>query len=107
MPGLLEINHTWTSTGGTSGGLTPVYLDFGASQSALYISHSTLATTNSVSLQSAPASTGPWAIEASTGLSSGASTTVVLRLTGPYGWARPYLHTVSTGDYTIRLVGVS
>lgn len=107
MPGMLEINHVWTSTGGSSGGLTPVYLDFGAQNSVLYVSHSTLATTNSISFQTAEASSGPWAIDASTGISTGASTAFALRLTGPYGWVRPYFHTVSTGDYRIRLIGAS
>lgn len=107
MAGLLEINHVWTSTGGTSGGLTPVYLDFGAQQSVLYVSHSTLATTNSISFQTSGESTGPWFIEASTQISTAVSTTFGLRLTGPYGWVRPYLHTPSTGDYRIRLIGVS
>jgi len=103
---MLEINHAWTSTG-SSGGLTPVYLDFGAVQSVLYVSHSTLASTNSISFQTAIDVNGPWFIEASTAISTATSTTFALRLTGPYGWVRPYLHATSTGTFTIRLVGVS
>lgn len=104
--GLNELNHVWTSTG-ASGGLTAVRVYGPISQSALYCQFSTLATTNSVSLQTAQESSGPWFTEGSTSISTLASGQVVLRMTGPYDWARPYIHTASTGLYQFRLIGVS
>lgn len=102
----LEIDHVWTSTG-SSGGLTPVYLQAGCDYAVLYVQRSTSATTNSVSFQTAAESSGPWFTEASTSISTGASTQVVLRVTGPFRYMRPYLHTASTADYTLRLMAVS
>lgn len=106
MAGLGEIGHVWTSTG-SSGGLTPVRVYGPVSQSALYCQFSTLATTNSVSLQTAQESSGPWFTEGSTSISTAGSGQVVLRMTGPYDYARPYIHTASTGLYQFRLIGVS
>lgn len=102
----LEIDHAWTSTG-SSGGLTPVYLAAGCDLSALTINCSTLASTQSVSFQTASESTGPWFTEASTSLSTALAQSVVLRVTGPYKWMRPYLHSASTGTYNLRLTAVS
>lgn len=107
---MLEISHTWTSTGSTSTWNTPVYLDFLPLELALYVSASTLATTNSFQLQSAISSGGPWVTEGSTSISaSGAAASAdVLRLSGVVGhWVRPVTKTVSTGTYTIKLVGQS
>ncbi len=105
---MFEIDYAWTSTG-TSGGLTPVFLAAGAIQSVLTIAASTIASTQSVSFQTASESSGPWFTEASTGL--GVSATLpqaaVLRVTGPYKWMRPYLHSASTGTYNLRLTAVS
>lgn len=104
---MLEINHSWTSTGG-SGGLDPVRVAAGAQYSALYVQASTIATTNSFTFQTAPQSTGPWASEGSTSVSADANggSMNVLRLTGPYEWMRPYFPTKSTGAYIVRLIGV-
>ncbi|HYE87701.1 MAG TPA: hypothetical protein VEA16_15165 [Vicinamibacterales bacterium] len=107
---MLEINHTWTSTGSTSGWNTPVYLDFPADGLALYCSASTVATTNSFQLQTAISSGGPWITEGSTSMSAtaNAASLDVLRFTGPHaGWVRPVSKTVSTGTYTFKLVGLS
>ena len=101
---MLELNHTWTSTGSTAA-LTPVSVREVVSESALYVQFSTLATTNSVEFQTAQESTGPWFTEGSTAISSALAGQVVLRVTGPYLYMRPQLKTASTGSYTIRLVG--
>lgn len=103
---MLEIDNTWTSTG-SSGGLTPVYLAAGCQQSVLKCQFSTLASTQSFSFQTAQESTGPWFTEASTSISTAVSGQAALRVTGPYKWMRPYLHSASTGNYTFRLVAAS
>ena len=105
---MLEFDLTWTSTG-SSGGLTPIQLHWPAcEQVVFYAQFSTLASTQSYSLHSAQDSTGPCVIEASTSISTAASTAQVLRLTGPLNhWVRPYLHSASTGDYKFRLTGAS
>lgn len=103
---MLEVNHAWTSTG-SSGGLEPVYLSFGCLESALQIQCSTLASTQSISFQTAPSTEGPWINEATVTLSTAVSTAVAIRVTGPYGWMRPYFHSASTGAYTLRLIAVS
>ena len=102
---MLEHDFAWDSTG-TSGGMTIVSLPFPPVQSALYIQYSTLATTQSVSMQTAQQSTGPWVIEASTSISTAASTQIVFRVTGPYPFMRPYLHTSATGTYRLRLLAI-
>lgn len=106
---MLEVKHTWLSTGSTSGWNTAIQLDGFHSMAALYVKASTIATTNSVQLQTALSSAGPWAVEGSTSISATASAESldVLRLTGPFTWVRPVLKTVSTGNYTIQLLGVS
>lgn len=101
---MIELNHTWTSTGSTVV-FTPVSVPDGVIESALYVSFSTLATTNSVEFQTAQESTGPWFTEGSTGLAL-AGGQVVLRLTGPFLHMRPQLKTSSSGAYTLRLIGV-
>lgn len=103
---MLEQDFTWTSTG-SSGGLTAVHLAAGCQYSALYVNASTLASTQSVSFQTAAESSGPWFTEASTSISTALAQSVVLRVTGPYRWMRPYLHSASTGNYTLRLTAVS
>jgi hypothetical protein len=100
---MLEIDHTWASSG-SSGGLTPVYLAAGCAQSVLYIACSTLASSQSVSFQTAPESTGPWFTEGSTSISTALAQSAAIRVTGPYKWMRPYLHSASTGTYNLRLV---
>jgi hypothetical protein len=107
---MLEINHTWTSTGSTSGWNTPVYMDFPGDNLALSISASTIATTNSVQLQTAISSGGPWYVEGSTSISATATAAAldVIRVSGAHGgWVRPVLKTASTGTYTIKLTGTS
>lgn len=103
---MLEIDYKWTSSG-AAGGLTPVYLAFGAQKSVLTITCSTLASTQSISFQTSGESTGPWVIEATATLSTDASTAAAIRVEGPYTWMRPFIHSVSTGSYILRLVGTS
>lgn len=103
---MLEIDHTWTSDG-SSGGLTPVHLAAGCMESVLKVQFSTLASTQSVSFQTAQESSGPWFTEGSTSISTAVAGQVALRITGPYKWMRPYLHSASTGTYRLRLVAVS
>lgn len=104
---MLEVNHTWTSTG-SSGALTAYEVQAGVTQSVLYCQASTLASTQSFSLQTAISSAGPWFTEGSTSVAATASATALanLRLTGPYTWVRPYLNSASTGNYTFRLIGI-
>lgn len=100
------VNQVWTATG-SSGGLTAVQLPIPPAFSVLYVDHSTLATTQSFSFQSARESSGPWINEGSTAISTASSTRLALRVTGPVGpWVRPYLHTASTGEYGFQLIGV-
>jgi hypothetical protein len=103
---MLEVDYQWTSTG-SSGGLTALYIASPPMESVMYASHSTLASTQSVSVQTAPSSAGPWFNDVQQSFSTVGSTQYALRLTGPYKWVRPYLHSASTGTYTFRLVGVS
>lgn len=102
----LEYDFGWTSTG-SSGALTAVEVRWAAVESAFYVQHSTLTSTQSISLQSAIDSTGPWVTETSTSISTAVSTAFVLRVTGPINrWVRPYIHSASTGEYKFRLVGI-
>ena len=101
------IDQGWTSTG-SSGALTAVEVKSPPSYSALYCECSTIASTQSFSVQTAAHSSGPWVSEGSTSIPATGSVTgaAVLRVTGPYGWVRPYLNSASTGDYSFRLIGV-
>jgi len=103
---MVIVKQVWHSTG-SSGGLTSLLLPGTARDVALYIGHSTLASTQSASLQSAINSTGPWFVEGSTQIANGnVSTVFKLTPTGPVGrWVRPYLHSASTGDYDFMLIG--
>ena len=102
----LIINQSWLSTG-SSGGMAAIEVPISAAYTVMYIDHSTLATTQSFSYQSAKESTGPWFIEGSTQISTAVSTRFSLRVTGPVGsFVRPYLHTASTGLYNVQLIGV-
>lgn len=104
---MFEIEHTWTSTGSTATWNTPVEVPFPALESALYVEHSTLATTNSFEFQTAQKSSGPWFTEASTAMGATAAVAQrALRVTGPYRWMRPVFKTASTGTYNIRLFAV-
>ena len=103
---MFEVNFVWNSSG-SSGGLAAVSVQAGAQQSVLYCEFSTLATTQSVSFQTAQNSSGPWFVEGSTSISTGAVGVVALRVTGPYIWMRPYLNTASTGTYILRLLANS
>ena len=105
---MLIIKQSWWSSG-ASGGLSPVEVPTeNISQGAFYANQSTIATTQSVSLQSAQVSSGPWFIEASTQMPTGNVTTnFCMRITGPVGpFLRPYLHTASTGEYNFTFLGV-
>ena len=102
----LLFNQGWASTG-TSGGLTAVELPMSAALTTFYVDCSTLTTTQSISLQTAQNSTGPWFIEASTVMAVNVSTAFRMQMTGPIGpWARPYLHSPGTGAYHFKLIGV-
>lgn len=105
----MEINHVWTSTGSSGGIANPFgQNDCGVLNTVLYCQSSTLASTQSFSLQTALASTGPWFTEGSTSISAtaNAGSLDALRLTGPWLYLRPYLNHSSTGTFTFRLVGV-
>jgi hypothetical protein len=96
---MADVKQEWESSG-SSGGLAAVQLRESPAVFALYCSVSTLATTQSFSLQTAAQSSGPWVSELSTQMTTAASTRYVLRGTGPLGeWVRPYLHTAATGTY--------
>lgn len=105
---MMEFTAAWQSTGAT-GGMTAVQATFPPSYCVLYCEASTLATTNTFQLQTAAHSSGPWVTEGSTDVAATNSVkgAAVLRLTGPFGWVRPYTKTISTGDYSYRLIGVS
>jgi len=103
---VIEINHSWTSTGSSGAVGTPVKVDFGPLETAVSVSHSTLATTQSWSFQTAQESTGPWFTEGSTAISTAVAGNSVMRFTGPFTWGRVYLHTASTGTYAVKLLGV-
>lgn len=103
---MLTVKQAWTSTG-ASGGLAAIELRDPPTECVFRVGVSTLATTQSISLQSAQESSGPWVIEASTQITTAASTAYVMRLTGPVGpWVRPYLHTTATGTYAVMFLGV-
>lgn len=100
------VKQAWASTG-SSGGMAAIELIHCPSYAVMYIDHSTLATTQSFSFQSAQESSGPWFIEGSTQIAAAnASTRFAMRVTGPIGpWVRPYFHSASTGNYNIILLG--
>ena len=104
---MIIIDQGWTSTG-SSGALAAVEAKGPVSQSVLYCECSTVASTQSFSLQTAANSSGPWVTEGSTSLAASATVAAaaVLRLTGPYGWVRPYVNNNSTGQMNFRLIGV-
>lgn len=102
---MFEHDFVWTSAG-SSGGLTALEVPFGAVESALYCNHSTLASTQSFFVQTAPESTGPWVTEGSTAISTAVAAQVVVRWTGPYRFVRPRLGAASTGTYRFRLFAV-
>ncbi len=102
---MLEVDYKWSSTG-SSGGLTPLYVSWPPTNSVIYATHSTLASTQSCMVQTADASSGPWATEISyPQFPTATAAAYALRFTGPYKWIRPYLNSASTGTYTFRLVG--
>lgn len=103
---MIEFNVLVTSTG-SSGGLTAVESQFGAIETVVYFQNDTLAATQSIRIETAPDSTGPWISEASTTISTVGSTSGRFRITGPFGYIRPYLQAASTGTYRVRLIGVS
>lgn len=102
---MLEVDVRLNSTG-SSGALTVVAIPFGL-EMVMYFSNDTIATTQSIRLQTAPDSTGPFVTEASTSISTVGSTAGVFRLTGPTPFVRPYLNTASTGTYRVRIIAVS
>lgn len=100
-----SVDRTASSVGST---FTPIQLPFGAVESVLYLTASTLATTQSFTFATAIDSSGPFVAEASTSIAAnGTSGSIArLRVTGPYPWMRPQLNTASTGTYVFRLVAV-
>ena len=110
---MLVIKQAWTilrSAAASSGAQAAVEMQDNVTQAVMYIDHSTLATTNSFSFQSAQQSSGPWLIEGSTvtGAVGTVSTNFAMRVTGPIGpWVRPYVHTASSGGYDFLLIGVA
>lgn len=106
--GNLEINHVWTSTGSSGAVGTPVEVKWPTMENVVTVQFSTLASTQSWSVQLAQDSTGPWFTQASTSISTGISDQIALRWTGPWiGWARVYLNSASTGTYQFRFMGLS
>jgi hypothetical protein len=104
---MLELAHTWTSTG-SSGGLTAVEVRWPLTEATISLQVSTLASTQSWSVQTAHESTGPWYNLMTGAVSTGASTAYALSNTGPVaGFVRVYLHSASTGAYQFKLLGVS
>jgi hypothetical protein len=108
---VILIDHVWAipAAGSSSPTIDAIELKHEApSYSALYCAASTLATTQSFSVQTAISTAGPWVTEGSTSLpaTGNAAGANVLRLTGPYRCIRPVLNTASTGTYTFRLVAV-
>lgn len=101
------VNQVWHSTGSSGAVASAIRLPQQARDVALFIAHSTLASTQSASLQSAINSSGPWFLEGSTQIANGnVSTVFKLAPTGPVGrWVRGYLHSASTGDYDFMLIG--
>lgn len=102
------IDQTGTSTGSSGAVFTVEILGSRwPTQSALYCSGSTLASTQSFAIHTASHSSGPWVVEGSTSLAAtgSVSAAAVLRLTGPYSFLRAYLNSASTGAYTLRLIG--
>ena len=107
----LILSQVWVSTGSSGQVGPPVECRHGLQGLTCYIAHSTIITTNSFSLQTAIDSTGPWFIEGSTQLSTGAaaaaSTAFRLQITGPVApWIRGYLHTSATGTYNVLVIGM-
>lgn len=100
-----SVNRTESSVGST---FTPIQLPFPPTESVLYVSASTLASTQSFSFQTAQASSGPWTTENSTAIAADGSSASAarIRVTGPYPWMRPLLNSASTGTYLIRLLAV-
>lgn len=101
-----EIDVLLTSSG-SSGGMGDVPIPMGTMELVVYFQNSTIATTQSIRLDTAPDSTGPWVPEASTSISTVGSTSGRFRITGPCPWVRPVLQTASTGNYWVRIIGVS
>lgn len=91
----------------SSGALAAIEVPSGAIQHTFAVAFSTLATSNSLTLQSAQYSTGPWVAEASTQLSTAISTALVMHITGPIGpFVRPYFGTASSGGYDLFYIAV-
>ena len=99
------VDRTASSVGST---FAAVRVPFPPIESALYLSASTLASTQSFAFQTAQQSSGPWATENSTVIAADGSSAsqARIRVTGPYRWMRPILNSVSTGTYTFRLIAV-
>ena len=95
-----EFDQQWSSNAST-GGQAAVQVTGDVMESAWYCEASA-GSTNGITIQTGPNSTGPWFNEASTVLA--VSGGAVLRVTGPFIWVRPYW--TSTGG-TVRCVGVS
>ena len=97
-----EFDQVWVFSG-TSGGGTAVEVTGSVNFSAWYATVST-ASTATLTVQSALASTGPWFDEGSCTLSTGSGG--IVRIQGPFGWVRPYNNSTAN-TLTVRAIGVS
>lgn len=95
-----EFDQAWPAVT-SSGAQEAVQVTGDPLKSAWYVQAST-GSTNTITIQSGPTSTGPWFDEGSTAVAVGAVS--VLRIDGPFGWVRPFA--TSTGAL-IRGIGVS
>lgn len=105
---MLEADYTfpWDGSSGVIG--SPINFGASALHLAMYVQTSTIASTLSFQLQTAPSSAGPWVTEGSTSVSASANATAqdVLRLTGAVTWIRGYSATKSTGTHVVRFLAV-
>ena len=96
----------WTASSGAVA-LAAVEVPVGAAYNAFYVAVSTLATSQSITLQSAQESSGPWFVETSTEVSTAASTAYKMFISGPIGpFVRPVMRTNASGAYSFLLIGV-
>ena len=97
------------SSAGMQGGTAVLAIEvpLSAQYHTMYVDFSTLATSNSLALQSAIESSGPWFAETSTQLSTAISTRLGMHVSGPIGpYVRPFFGTVATGTYHVTYLAV-
>lgn len=102
----LIINQVFGSTG-SSGIIGTVECKHGVQNVTCYVNHSTLASSNTFEVQTAIESSGPWFSEGSTAISTAASTTFRLQITGPVApFIRARLQNASTGQFNVLFIGL-